>query len=467
MALIVAPFFEVSGQTRFARPDTSPDYASYKHVDECIAAINRLKEFAVAADSVWEDTVRLNTGKFHRPLPDEVVQYAGECLSRLDIDTISFVAIHEYAAALLVANRDADADRLYERHADSIYADSTRGQFMQMFAVYMNAVPVRLEKLRSLYDIGLSSISADSVVRGLMLRAVMGAVAVRSGDHDVAHGIAKEMLEIMDTLPLSLRQSANYTATAKGLFYPFIGNLILPQDAVDSLTVSTQAYRRWLSGIWKTIFAHEPTDEIGPIGVEAPELSGDWWYSNIDGQIKQIEPRSPIENGKVTLVYFLQGGCHSHYVSVPKGRNNGAPSNCWKQIHRVRRIVDQYPNINLVVVSRTFGSVGNAPPLTPDQEADTLAHYFLDFHKLKGLHLIENTDYIRLSEYDDRKVDSETPNQLAYTFGNAKLSGLDAVVMIDEKGEIFHFMGLYGPLEHAAMKRLATIMDREANQGSR
>lgn len=466
-ALIFLPFWNVSSQTLFARPDTSPDYASYRNVEDCLAAIKRLKEFAVSSDSIWEDTVTLDTRKAYRPLPDEVVRYAGECLSRVDIDTIPLVAMHEYAGALLVANRDADVERLYGRYADSIYADSTHSQFMHMLTTYMNAQPVRMERVRSLYEVGLSRLPSDSVVSTLTLHTVVGAVSSRAGDYSIAHTIAREMLDIMDTLPASVRRSSRYIAMARGMYFPYISSLLMLPDAVDSLAVSTQAYRNWMVGIGKTIFGYEPTQEIGPIGLQAPELTGKWWYSSHNGEIRSVQPQAAIEKGKVTIIYFLQAGCHANYQEVPRGRSNGVPASCWKQLHRVRKIINQHPEINLVVVSRTFGSIGDAPPLTPDQEADTLAQYFLGFHGLKGLHVIEETGYVRLSEYDERKIDSETPNELAYTFDNMKLNRSNAVVLVDEKGEIFHYLGLLGQMEYPAMEKLATIMNREANRGGR
>lgn len=66
--------------------------------------------------------------------------------------------------------------------------------------------------------------------------------------------------------------------------------------------------------------------------------------------------------------------------------------------------MQQYPNIKLTVVTNIFGSFGNAPPLAPEQESDTLANYFLGFHRLKGTHIVYKTDYIKLPGYDRRIV---------------------------------------------------------------
>ncbi len=466
LTIILVPLGEVFGQTRFARPDTTPNYAGYRYLDECVAAINRLKENAIASAPVWEDTVRLDTLKLRKPLPQSVVQYATTCLSKINVDTISLKNSHTFAAALLVADRDADVERMYMRLADSIANDSTRENFMAMLNAYMSAVPVRMDKVVSLYELGLLRLEPDSVVTSLMLRVVVAAVSARSGDYVLAHRIASEILAITDTLSPKYHETEKYKEVAGGLLFPFVSGL-MTQEAIDSLAVSTEAYRSYIARIWKSIMDSEPDLEIGPYGIVAPELKGHFWYSNMgaDGQIKSIEePVSLFEKGKVTLIYFGQGGCHSTYRSVVMGRQNGHANGCWGEIHRLKKILSQYPNIKLVVVSNTFGTFGSAPPLEPEQEADTLANYFLGFHKLKGTQVVYKTDFIRLAGYDNRKVDSDTDNKINYTFGNYRLTGTNSVVLIDELGQIFHFGQNTGMSEYAAEARLRTVMERAANR---
>ncbi len=456
---------EIGAQTRFARPDTTPNYAAYKYLDECVAAIGRLKERAVAADPIWEDTVSLDTLKLRRPLPKEVVEYATVCLAKVDVDTVSLKSSHAVAAALLVANRDGDVQRMYRRFADSIANDSTREHYMGMLGTYMHAVPVRLDRVIDLYELGLLRLQPDSVVTGLMLRTVVAAVSARSGDQTLAQKIAVEIVGIVDTLSPKYRDSPQYQEMAKGLFYPFVSAL-MPKEAEDSLAVSTEAYRDYLAGIWKSFFGYAPGTEIGPYAVAAPEPTGHFWYSNMGsvGQIKAITPGYSFEKGKITMIYFVQGGCHANYESVIMGRNNGFASGCWAEIHKIRKILEEYPNIKLVVVSSTFGSFGDASPLTPQQEADTLANYFLGFHKLKGTQIVYQTEFIRLGGYDKRKVDSETENQIAFQFGDVQLVGSNNVVLIDELGQIFHFGGNTGMVEYTANVRLRTVMNRTANR---
>jgi hypothetical protein len=456
---------EVAGQTRFARPDTTPNYAAYRYLDECMAAIDRLKEDAIATDPVWDDTVSLDTLKLRRPLPARVVEYATTCLAKINVDTVTLDNAHKFGEALLVANRDADVERMYRRLADSIATDSTHHHFMMMMNVYMNAIPVRLDRVMTLYEFGLLRLPPDSVTTSLLLRTVVAAVSARSGEQILAQKIAKEMVAIVDTLSPKYRQSPQYQALATDVFYPFLASL-MPQQAADSLAVSTEAYRSYLAGLWKSVFGVTPGTEIGPFAMPAPQPTGHFWYSNTGttGELKTIAPTSPVEKGTVTMIHFLQGGCHSHYQSVIMGRSNGYPSSCWREIHKTRKIMEQYPNIKLVVVSNTFGSFGDAPPLDPQQEADTLANYFLGFHKLKGTHIVYRTDFMRLSKHDTRKVDSDTDNHGAYLFGKYNLVGANSIVFVDELGQIFHFGQNSDMAEYSANIRIRTVMNRAANR---
>ncbi len=463
IAAICLPVGQLSGQTTFSRPDTTPNYSTYKFVDECIAAIERLKEYGIVQDPVWEDTVSLDTMKLHRPLPAYVVESAKVCLADVNVDTIPLKDVHTIASALLVANRDDDVERMYRRLADSIAADSSRENFMKMLQVYIQAVPVRLSKVIDLYHIGLANLSPDSVVSNLMLRTVVASVSTRSGDNRLANSIAMEIISITDTLSPAYKNNSTYHGYAEALIFPFVSSLMTPV-AEDSLAVSSDAYRDYLNGVWKSIMGEDAPDENDPIGLVAPEPKGHFWYSNIDGEVRKISERPLLKKGKVNMIYFLQSGCHSRYYSVSVGRFNGRASTCWQEIHKTKEIQKAYPDINLVIVSNTFGTFGDAAPMEPEQEADTIAKYFLGFHGLKGSHIIYQTEFIRLAGYDGRKVDSETENHDIYRYNGRPMVGDNNVIMVDEEGKIFHVGRNTMSSEYAATVKLRTVMNRAANK---
>lgn len=431
-----------------------------------MAAIKRMKDHAVVMAPVWADTVRLDTLKLQRPLSDEVVKYAQVCLAKIDVDTVPLKNAHKVAAGLLVANRGDDVQRMYARLADSITDDSNREFFMRMLNVYMNAVPVQMDKVISLYEMGLLRLPADSVTTSLMLRSVVASVSARSGDYRLANKIAKEILSITDTLSAKYRDDT-YNRNAEVMIYPII-SMLMPQEAVDSLKVSTPAYRKYLGGIWKSIMGYEPDSdsERSAIGLKAPQPTGHFWYSNLgaDGKVKSIDSVELIKKGKVNAIYFAQAGCHSNYKFVVNGRHNGNPSDCWREIFRLRKLQERYPQINVILVSNTFGSFADAPPLEPQQEADTLADYFLNFHKLKATQVVYKTDFIRLAGYDNRRIDSETDNYVAFRLGSYSLAIYNNVVMVDEEGLIFHNGDLGSMGEYMANARIEAVMSRQVNR---
>ncbi len=464
--IALIPTVNLSGQTRFARPDTVPDYASYRHLDECIAAIRRMKQQAVLADPVWLDTLSILT-QVEKRLPQEVVKYAGECVSRIDADTVPLKQVHMYAEALLVADRDEDAEKLYLRWADTIDNNPAGEGFWQKILTYLNAIPVRMDKALSVYNSGLPKFHPDSVSTNVTFRSMVGSRLLAVGDYSLANQIGREIIEITDTMSDKYRTPA-YNFSASAIIFPFLKRL-MPQEAIDSLELSTEAYRNYMASIWKSVFGHEPDLEIGPFAKKAPPVAGKYWYSNLNstGEIQAILPTVTPDTPAITIVYFAGGGCHSHYKKVDLGRNNGIAS-CWGAIHRIRSIMKQYPNIKLTVVSNTFGSFADAPPLNPQQEADTLANYLLGFHGLKGTHVIYETDFIRLADYDNRKVDIETDNQAQYKFGPFSLHTANEVVIVDELGQIFHFGPLVDTrnnLEFTVDSRIKAVMSRAANRG--
>lgn len=466
--LVAFPLLALDGQTRFSRPDTTPDYASYRHMEECIAAIERLSQAAQVEDPLWEDSVQYDVFKRFKPLPEPVVKYSRECLANIDLDAITFKDIHEFARILLIADRDADVDRLYEKFADSIKADATRRSFIDMLLTYAKATPMRLEKVLVLQDVGLSQLPPDSVIPGVLLRAVVASmVADAAGKDDLAIGLMQDLLNILDTLSPSIKAGPMYQGIAQQLIFPASYSL-MTQEAIDSLSTSTDAYRKYLDRLWWTVVGDQSSAAIQPVGAVAPQLAGHYWYTNTggDGLIKRVDSLLLPSRGRPTLLLFIQAGCHSTYMdmSYSHGRNNGYANSCYGNIHRIHRIKKLYPELEVVLVSQTFGNFGDGAPMEPRDEADLLAEYFLGFHQLKGNHVVYETEFVRLQRYDNRKVDLETENDPRYIFGDVHLAGKNEVVLVDEKGKIFHFGPVTGMAEHRTDLKLKAVFERAYRQ---
>ncbi len=449
----------IYAQTRFALPDTTINFSKYLYIEDCIASFGRTSAIALIKDPILRDTINAEMYNSMTPLPDSVVNHLRSCLLKFDVDTMPFSSLNAMAPMLLAANRDSDLDKLILRLYDSISTESNRSSYMGLLRAYSNSRPIRAEKFKQLYEIGLASLPPDSIQTGLLLRSLAIGTNFRLGNYDLVQHIAEEVMSITDTLSDKYRD-ARFEGVAKGMLYPWI-SLLMTQEAIDSMAVSSISYRNYLVKISKRLLGEEWYEPSAEFGLEIPQPQGHFWYSNLndEGQIRKIDPQPVIHKGKVTLMYFVQGGCHSTSTSVRIGRiNRGA--NCYQDFHKIRKIKEQYPQINIVLVTNTFGVFGGSAPLTPQQEADTLANYFLDFYKIKGTHIIYQTDFMRLPWPDNRRIDHPSENQTNFTLTRMSLAGYGIVLLIDEEGRLFSYPKLVGEFEHATDIRLRLVMDR-------
>lgn len=130
---------------------------------------------------------------------------------------------------------------------------------------------------------------------------------------DLKQKYIEEVLQIADTLSDKYR-AERLIGTFKLFVYPALASNT-SQEAFDSLAVSTNAYRNYLSHIWKRLMRSDPEEtDIDPFAMQAPNLEGHFWYSNTDGKIQSTSQSiQPIPN-VVNILYFVQAGCHSNVI---------------------------------------------------------------------------------------------------------------------------------------------------------
>lgn len=463
--LLICALFPLSGlmgQTKFEIHDKEPDYSTYKYIDECLAASVRVATVAQRNSIEFADSLNLGDTRLTKTLPAEVIQQTSTCLKNFDLDTIPYRLVKDFSKILLVANRDDDVDRMFKRVARTVSPDSAEELAISLMYSYMLASPARLDKVKELYEMAVINIHPDSIVKSLFLRQTVATLLYRAGDIQKGLQIANEILEITDTLSPKYRTPQLKGLIDGGLYHTY-SNLLVTPESRDSLKVSSEAYNKYFAKVYKRLSGAEPQQYFDVYGIEVPDPVGHFWYSNENpgGEIRKIEPVKLIEKGRVTIIYFVQGGCHRDTrPGAREGRSNGRSGDCWSEIYRLRRIMSEYPDIRLVLVSSTYGSFGDAPPLQAKEEADTLADYFLNFHRLRGIHVIYNSEFIRLPKYDDRKVDLDTENQLNYSFGRYNLAAPNTVLMIDEEGQIFHSGPISIESKNISDERLRIVHER-------
>lgn len=477
LSLVVLQPDSVLSQSLFNIKDTFPDYSAYENLDECVGAIYRTVRELRSKDSVFLDTAQYVPEDPARSLPDSVVRIAEICTRKMVVDTLIRQHIHFWASALLMANRDSEVEEMYARYFTSVpFSEGEKvRQFMSMVGVYSEARPMRIDLMNSAYSIAQAHIPVDSVVWTLSLKLLMGAMNEDLGRNSVAKTYYNEVFSVLDTLEPTIKDRQDFKMfVGLGAFTRGMG--MVEKERLDSARESNHAIIAHDIAFLRRIFNNVENDfvTVTAIGKKAPALDGDWWFqSERSGVYQKSDSLSLPVKGKLNMIVFLQGGCHLASINLGGGnafRSNGRRG-CLPLLSSVRRISEAYPDVEVTIVSRTFGFFGAAPPLEPYQEADTLAKYFLGFHRILGNLVVSDTDFFRLQGLDQRRIDIETGNELNYHIGGKKLGRHGVVILVDREGEIFYESASHGDVvlgqkdsEYKVRRLIDAVKDRYATQ---
>lgn len=462
--LLAAP--ATQAQELFVTPDTSPDYRAYRHMDECQSALMRLLSKEAAKDTVWRDTSVWVDDDMHRTLPDPIVQIGRICMAKVNSDTLPREFVHLWASGLLIVNRDLDVERMYRSYLDSVPSSQRQAAFRQTMNVYRNARPIRLDVIESLYNRALEEIDRDSIEHLILLNVYMANSIYRTLDMDVARGYINRTLDIIDTLSEQVKKRPSYFQAAMPLF---VAALYL-DPGFDSLSRSTVSYVNHVGGLYRRITGTDFENKT-IIGMTAPDIHGDFFLRLRDssfnygqGKVQNVAPKAIPVRGKINLIAFLQGGCHRFTAWDPNHvmRQAGSPR-CWPLLSTIRRLKESYPDVEVSIVSRTFGNFASSPALDPNEEADTLARYFLDFHRINGNVVVESTPYFRLPGFDNRRIDTDTKNDINYTLLGKPRTSHTSVILTDENGIIVfesELGGISGSAEERSRQMIEALLSR-------
>lgn len=432
---IAASTVSLSAQTLFTRPDTTPDYGSYREVDDCLAAVTRLEADSSRNEAIWRDTAVFDSAYHHRGIRTSTIELARGCLASVSVDTVPLREVHAWAAALLTANRDDDVRAMYLRYFDSIPPADYREEFLKIVRVYSEARPRRMSDIKQVYHIAAAQIPVDSIEMYVGMRMMIADIVQKDGgNEDFLFHLIDEIFEAADSSTIA-RFNRQYKLALVSL------SLVRHQrELLDSLSASTQSYHSYAARITdpivKGLFA-------SMYDGKASSIEGDFWFrSNAtissDGDVDLTETYSKSSPevrpvlGRVNLIFFLQGVCHtSSPYGNSRGRKNGYRQ-CAREFSALRRLKKAYPELEITIISSTYGFFADAPPLAPADEADTLAKYFLGFNKVPATLVVKTTDFFRLPGYDQRRIDTNLDER--FTFGGRNLGGHGVFLLLDEQG---------------------------------
>lgn len=456
-------------QIYFDISDTVPNYSAYRHADECAVAISRmLNEFERIHNSV-RDTAQFVPPDANATLPVHVVNNGAACMEKVDADTLPLEYIELWARVLLQVNRDADVEKMYIRLFDTLPFEERVNRFSATLNTFRGARPARVEMVDLLYNIAMKDLPPDSVGWGAGLRVLMADTYKGLGNDSLARQLIQEARLLAETLPEgSSQREMSATLLNRAVRWA------TESEGLDSLRISTDAYKRYLEYHWHRLSTRPLR---GVIAERAPEIKGDYWYerkgksgSHADDPSLHLingEGRKYPVPGKVNLIAFLYGGCHreSGNRGVQYGREMARGVNCRSALASARRIQEAYPEVQVIIVSRTYGSLGMSPPMAPAEEAATLGEYFLRFNRLDGVLSVSETPYFLLSEHDRRRIDQPTENELNYSIEGHALAQHGTFLLTDEEGKLFYSGAINNPYdtELVLFRMIKAVLERKGS----
>lgn len=423
---------QLTAQVLFEFPDDVPAYSDYKYLNECYVAISRLNNKRSVAD-----TSRWDWNVVNIPFSDSAIDAGRKCMENKSADTVSGKTARFIAEILLQIGWDEHVKTLYDRLLRSTAPEEIPTLKVELMRLYFKARPMRVADMKGLYEQTKADPNADSLAEFIVALGIqLTRGAVQSGDTVLAMSVGRETIDRHAKLSFEARTSttsnsdfATGALAALALIREVIP-VVYRKEMLDSIGTGTDAYVGWLKGasfmaLGKSEKAVEYLDGTFKAldkghGSKLPNVMGHFIFKSSDSvndngyqEFLQVDRESwggaPVP-GKVNLVVFL----NPFQINKDFGRRaGGCVGKCLEIIPALRRLNEKFPDLELTLVSNTIGFAGGYVPITPEQEADSLAKWSLGFHRLKAVHVIETTEWFRMpgNILDQRRIDYLTVNQ--------------------------------------------------------
>ncbi|HEY9426558.1 MAG TPA: hypothetical protein VIR34_05335, partial [Gemmatimonadaceae bacterium] len=355
-------------QTRFAWPDTTVDVSRYTNVEDCSAAVARVREGITRRTrrTVWQDTLPWSTHEPVDSLPPLLVMTAQRCTAHFRAAT---VPIADYAMMLplfLTAGRDVDAEVLVSRRLAALDTSRTEEAAAvraavtdTLFRMYLNAKPARIAAAESLAArlrrATARPLRADPAIHLLDMYMQLAYEARIMRDTALVRAHADEAVALLDSIPATARSMIEEKvgfARLNALAYDALAARTGWQVALDSLRESTAAFIALHQSLWMKASGDSPDALDFPIGKRAPALVGDFRFGP-DSASAEI----PVQ-GKVNLIVFLDGMCMD---VMPESRLR-TPVTCAPTVATLRRLAARFPALAITTVEHTYGYYMYLPP---------------------------------------------------------------------------------------------------------
>lgn len=437
------PYHGLSSQTAFEIKSQPPNYSTYQRFEECVSVMERIVERNADIVYLWRDTSRFKyIFVVSEPVPQAASDTGKACIGSINVDTVSSRWVATWGVGLLMARLDEQAKKMYGRYLSSIQDESQYAFFENVVKTYAFARPTRVNDVARLVKFADPQIHKDSNFMRLRLHFLLFKSQLMDDQLEAARASILECVEIAKAVTDEERLGG-YDDIGLELIMHL--KLMYSKDGFDSLVKSTDAYRNHLSSQYSKFF-RAPLPPL--IGSRLDSVAAAWRFSLNSSDIVQLPSsfKRP-QPGKINLFVFLHGSCHQKTAARGKGDDEQInvvrvvyPNDCLPIVSLVKRAKIDFPEIEITVLTRTNGYFADSPPVDTKDEADTLAYYYLKHHAIPGVVFVEETEFIRLQQPDNRRVDELTYNQHLVLKPNGQREQTQAKVLIaDEDGRIVHF----------------------------
>ncbi len=429
------------GQALFVLPDTTPNYASYRHLEECLVVGYRVSdEIWRRGQTIWWDTVVVSlkktldaqrefiNGSLQTGRPDSAIHAAKSCLSQFNADTATFktapVAL-KIVEVLFMAERWDDAQRFANRMLDSMRVRSIteyKNTLQRVLDLYVDVRPVRFTDAKQYYTQLLASITGDSLYRTIDAKYAFSRAAQAVGDTMLRNELFWDAIHANDETPVAERTQTPRAITRLRWLAGLVARFTR-EEGFDSLSVSTLAYNLYRANtVDRRVYGGAPVTSQAPAvqPVKVPMFYGQYQYTARTGsspgpsnrglalytKLDSLERGALPVKDRINYLRMIPGFC-SYEEETRMERNKWAE--CAEMYAGIRRIGEWYPELEITVLSYSYGTVGQLGPLQPADEADTLAKLFLGHHRLPAHLVVEKTPFFHVADPDGRRIDVPTP----------------------------------------------------------
>lgn len=469
-SLIFAPA-ESEAQTRFSVPDTAIDVSKYKTVEECMALRNRLWQREKRKLPYWEDTLKINNTVKRNAYPDPVKDTLVLCVNKFSLENVDYDNYSEYLDWITVffdALRDSDAKAVIEKKLSTTKWDKedTAGRHNVIISI-INAIQMgkglRWETLLKLSNM-MDSAGDQTPWRSRMI--VYNTVFVLAGEFDdsvVQRSAAEKIIALEKTLTDDDKITRYWTLAGRQHALEAL-EFMNSREMIDSLRVSGKAFVAFRSSHWEAVRGANTDKLPNYVGEIAKPVTADFWFKREKDTVVKLaqSPEGRSTLGRISMVVFYDIKCADKTPTFIGQYHRSYPGGyCLSSYPILKRTIEQYPSLDVTIVSITDGYIADTEPMTPEEEATQKSLWWLSTHKLPVTLAVSDQKFFRLPEPDGRRIDEPHQNSLNYLFDSPRNRvGASSAFLLDEDGTVIWSGSLSRFTEPVFIKLLEVVTKR-------